>query len=83
MKSPLVQLGMCIFYGFLGLLAALAPPQPRCEASPVKSPAAKSPAEKMLAGSRPNILVILTDDQGYGDTSGHHHPFLKTPNLDR
>ena len=83
MKSPLVQLGMCIFYGFLGLLAAIAPPQPRCEASPDKSPAAKSPAEKKLAGSRPNILVILTDDQGYGDTSGHQHPFLKTPNLDR
>ncbi|MFM2012667.1 MAG: hypothetical protein RLZZ396_1451 [Planctomycetota bacterium] len=36
-----------------------------------------------LAGSKPNILVILTDDQGFGDTSGHGHPNLKTPNLDR
>jgi len=25
----------------------------------------------------------MTDDQGYGDTSGHGNPVLKTPNLDR
>ncbi|HRK15700.1 MAG TPA: arylsulfatase [Prosthecobacter sp.] len=36
-----------------------------------------------LAGSRPNILFILTDDQGYGDMSAHGNPVLKTPNLDR
>lgn len=42
-----------------------------------------NPPTETLAGSRPNILVILTDDQGYGDTSGHGHPNLKTPNLDR
>lgn len=36
-----------------------------------------------LAGSRPNILFILTDDQGYGDISAHGNPVLKTPNLDK
>jgi arylsulfatase len=36
-----------------------------------------------LAGSRPNIIVILTDDQGYGDISAHGNPILRTPNLDR
>ncbi len=36
-----------------------------------------------IAGKRPNIVVILTDDQGYGDISAHGNPVLKTPNLDR
>ena len=35
-----------------------------------------------LAGRRPNILFILTDDQGFGDISAHGNPVLKTPNLD-
>ena len=36
-----------------------------------------------LQGRRPNILFILTDDQGYGDLSVHGNPVLKTPNLDQ
>jgi arylsulfatase len=36
-----------------------------------------------LSNKHPNIIFILTDDQGYGDISAHGNPILKTPNLDR
>lgn len=32
---------------------------------------------------QPNIIFLITDDQGYGDISRHGNPILKTPNLDR
>ena len=35
------------------------------------------------AAEKPNIIFILTDDQGYGDISAHGNPILKTPHLDR
>ena len=34
------------------------------------------------ANPKPNILFILTDDQGYGDVGRHGHPLLKTPHQD-
>ncbi|MCM2375227.1 sulfatase-like hydrolase/transferase, partial [Aporhodopirellula aestuarii] len=33
--------------------------------------------------TQPNVLIIVTDDQGYGDMSCHGNPWLKTPHLDR
>ncbi|MFT7000324.1 MAG: arylsulfatase A-like enzyme [Spirosomataceae bacterium] len=32
---------------------------------------------------RPNVVLILTDDQGWGDLSLHKNPYVQTPNLDK
>jgi len=32
--------------------------------------------------AKPNVVIVITDDQGYGDLSCHGNPILKTPNLD-
>jgi len=32
---------------------------------------------------RPNIILMMADDQGWGQTSYNNHPILKTPNLDK
>lgn len=32
--------------------------------------------------AKPNIILCMADDQGWGDTGYNGHPFLKTPNLD-
>src|SRR5262245_56195495 len=31
---------------------------------------------------RPNVLVVITDDQGYGDLGFHGNPKVRTPHLD-
>ena len=36
-----------------------------------------------LAGRRLNIVLVLTDDQGYGQLGSQGHPWLETPHLDK
>jgi arylsulfatase A-like enzyme len=35
------------------------------------------------SGDRPNVILCMTDDQGWGDTGYNGHPVLRTPNLDQ
>ena len=36
-----------------------------------------------IAAVRPNVVIIIADDQGYGDLSVHGNPHVRTPILDR
>ncbi len=44
---------------------------------PVIAAGSEKPAD------RPNIVLCMADDQGWGDVGYNGHPVLKTPNLDR
>ena len=33
--------------------------------------------------TRPNVLIFITDDQGFGDLGVHGNDMIRTPNLDR
>jgi arylsulfatase A-like enzyme len=37
----------------------------------------------MPPARRPNVILVLTDDQGYPPIGAHGHPYLQTPHIDR
>ena len=52
----------------------------------LKAAGLAAPALAQTRGSSsgpPNVLILLTDDQGYGDLSCHGNPVLKTPAMDK
>ena len=56
-----------------GAIAAAAAPFAACGGGGVKTGAA----------APPNVILCMSDDQGWGDTGYNGHPFLLTPNLDQ
>jgi arylsulfatase A-like enzyme len=38
---------------------------------------------ELSSDDRPNVIVVVTDDQGYGDLACHGNPVIETPEMDR
>jgi arylsulfatase A-like enzyme len=54
-----------------------------CMTALAASPSAPKVGQSAAAGPRPNVIVLMTDDQGYGEFSIHGNPIARTPNIDR
>jgi arylsulfatase A-like enzyme len=48
-----------------------------------QSPGKSVPGISGKAKKHPNVVIIITDDQGHGDLGVHGNPVIKTPNLDK
>lgn len=42
-----------------------------------------SPHTFAASDDRPHIILVMADDQGYGDVGYTGHPFVQTPNMDK
>src|SRR5215831_10850280 len=74
-RLPLRHFVVGWFLSILGGSAVAAPPHP-----------ALSPrlgGEGRVTGEKPNIVILLCDDLGYGDLSCFAHPKILTPHLDK
>ena len=40
------------------------------------------PTVALAASPHPNVVLVITDDQGYGDLGAHGNSMIKTPQMD-
>jgi arylsulfatase B len=50
---------------------------------PSRVTAANDSIETAAVAEKPNVVIVITDDQGYGDLGCHGNPILKTPSIDQ
>ena len=59
----------------------------KCMSAAVGAVGASSAYQLTVLGKKtveqPNIIYIISDDQGWGDVGYYGHPTLKTPELDK
>jgi len=79
-KTGTGTLTWCRFPGFQG--EAREPVQVLSGVLSVLAALFSLPATAQQPERKPNVVLILTDDQGYGDLSCHGNPILKTPHMD-